>query len=103
MNCSEERYQPFKFYSSELSQCAFTKSLCSDKGLLKVNVGSTREDDACRCDSTEGYTFVSRPTNNRFCTPEQEDCSCYVPTCPTNNTFSNGKIKSVPHMNKKWY
>ncbi|CAC5417509.1 unnamed protein product [Mytilus coruscus] len=89
MNCTVNRYQPFKFYSSQLSKCAFMKTSCYEEGQLLFNPGSTKEDSTCGCDYTQGYTFLLRPRNIRFCMPEQEDCTCYVTTCPQNNELSS--------------
>ncbi|XP_071126563.1 uncharacterized protein [Mytilus edulis] len=89
MNCTVNRYQPFKFYSSQLSKCAFMKSACNEEGQLLFTPGSTKEDSTCCCDYTRGFTFLLRPRNIRFCIPEQEDCSCYVTTCPKNNGLSS--------------
>ncbi|CAC5409415.1 unnamed protein product [Mytilus coruscus] len=89
MNCTDNRYQPFKFFSSQLSKCAFKKSPCNAEGQLIFTPGSTKEDSTCSCDYTRGYTFLLRPRNIRFCMPEQEDCSCYVTTCPQNNGLSS--------------
>ncbi|XP_052077842.1 uncharacterized protein LOC127715717 isoform X2 [Mytilus californianus] len=89
MNCTVKRYQPFKFYSSQLSKCAFMKSSCDEEGQLIFTAGSTKEDSTCNCDYTRGYTFLVRPRNIRFCMPEQEDCTYYLTTCPQNNGLSS--------------
>ncbi|CAC5409418.1 unnamed protein product [Mytilus coruscus] len=87
-NCSASRYQPFKFYSSQLSKCVFIKSSCSEEGQLIFSPGSTTNDRTCGCNYTEGCTFLVKPKSHRFCIPEQEDCTCYVTSCPKNNVLT---------------
>ncbi|CAC5422029.1 unnamed protein product [Mytilus coruscus] len=88
MNCSNERYQPFRLYSSELSTCVFEKSSCSAEGQIIFSEGSTKEDRTCRCDYSRGYTFLSRPKDLCYCTPNEADCSCYIAACPESRSLS---------------
>lgn len=91
VNCSANRYQPFKFFSSMFSKCVFQKSSCTEEGQLIFANDSTMEDSKCSCDYTKGYNFRIRPRNNRFCLPEQEDCMCYVTPCPMDKVLTSGK------------
>lgn len=91
-NCSNGRYQPFKFYSAELSMCALVKSICREEGQISFNDGSTKEDRHCSCDYTRGYTFLSRQNHQCFCNPGEADCSCYIANCSTIGQLSTGNI-----------
>ncbi|CAC5409423.1 unnamed protein product [Mytilus coruscus] len=88
-NCSNVRYQPFKFYSSELSKCAFVKIQCVEEGQVTFSEGSTREDRTCRCDYTKGYTFLYTPKHQCFCAPGEADCSCYFANCTQISSLSS--------------
>jgi hypothetical protein len=91
-NCSSERYQPFKFWSNELSDCVYQKSLCSEIGQKIYDRRSTKEDSTCSCDYTKGYRFVTQPENIKYCIPSKEDCSCYLVQYADNTTLSPGKL-----------
>ncbi|CAG2238900.1 unnamed protein product [Mytilus edulis] len=96
-NCSNGRYQPFKFYSAELSMCALVKSICREEGQISFNDGSTKEDRHCSCDYTRGYTFLSRQNHQCFCNPGEADCSCYIANCSTIGQLSTDyECKSAP-------
>ncbi|XP_076084530.1 uncharacterized protein LOC143055281 [Mytilus galloprovincialis] len=79
--CDTGRYQPIVFTTHGNSECIFSKSMCADEGQLVFSNDSSSADTACRCDYTQGYAFVTRPTNRCFCNPSDEDCSCYKSTC----------------------
>ncbi|CAC5390341.1 unnamed protein product [Mytilus coruscus] len=79
--CSGDFFQPFKFWTNYSSECALTKSNCSEKGQNNFNNGNSTSDRACRCDHTKGYGFVHKPNNDCFCYPAYEDCSCYFRSC----------------------
>lgn len=95
INCSNDRFQPFKFYSSELSKCVFVKTLCSGEGQIIFSEGSIKEDRKCRCDYRKGYAFLSRPTDQCLCNPGEADCSCYILNCLKNSLLLSGKIARV--------
>lgn len=91
-DCSPLKYQPFKFWSNKLSQCVFKKSMCSEFGQILNWNSSSMTDSTCRCDYTAGFAFVSEPRNKCFCKPSEEDCMCYIISCPTNMGLNQGKI-----------
>ncbi|CAG2219098.1 unnamed protein product [Mytilus edulis] len=37
----------------------------------------------------KGYAFIKRPKYNCSCIPSEEDCSCYVSTCPDSSVLSS--------------
>ncbi|CAC5360366.1 unnamed protein product [Mytilus coruscus] len=76
-DCNLWRYQPFKFWSHELSQCLFQKSSCNELGQIMFNNSSASNDNVCRCDHIQGYAFLHIPKNHCYCIPTQEDCTCY--------------------------
>ncbi|XP_076072080.1 uncharacterized protein LOC143043786 [Mytilus galloprovincialis] len=82
IDCSPLRYQPFKFWSHELSRCVFKKSKCDELGQFLYENGSSMADSTCRCDYTAGYAFVTEPRDKCFCIPTKEDCMCYLVSCP---------------------
>ncbi|XP_071141335.1 uncharacterized protein [Mytilus edulis] len=79
--CNVRRYQPIVFTTQGNSQCIYRKSKCAEEGQVIFNNGSSSRDVTCRCDYTQGYAFVTKPKNSCFCTPSEEDCSCYRSTC----------------------
>ncbi|CAC5416777.1 unnamed protein product [Mytilus coruscus] len=83
-DCSTLKYQPFKFWSHRLSQCVFKKSMCGELGQILNGNGSSMADSTCRCDYTAGFAFVTEPRDKCFCRPTEEDCMCYIVSCPTN-------------------
>lgn len=89
-NCASLRYQPFKFWSYQHSQCVFSKSRCNEIGQIVSALGSTYGDRICRCDHEQGYAFLTLPKHHCYCTPSIEDCTCYRKTCPVNNTLMSG-------------
>lgn len=76
-----------------MSDCIYTKSLCSEMGQIVNNVESSKEDRTCRCDYKKNYSFLKTPRNPCFCIPAEEDCSCYIKSCPVNFTLSAGKSR----------
>ncbi|XP_076071555.1 uncharacterized protein LOC143042935 [Mytilus galloprovincialis] len=88
VKCSEERYQPFTFWTNRSTYCLYLKSPCSETGQLVFDNTSTIGDSTCRCDYTRHYAFLSLPRNPCFCKPSVEDCSCYIKQCPNNTTLS---------------
>lgn len=99
-NCSTERYQPFKFWSNESSDCVYQKSLCNEIGQTTCQRRSTKEDTTCTCDHTKGYGFVTQPKNIQYCIPSKEDCSCYLVQYADNNTRSSD-YKCRPDLKQK--
>lgn len=58
--------------------------------------GSTTSDRTCRCNSNEGYSFVTNPINLCSCNPATEDCSCYIGINKNNNIIgSKGEIFTI--------
>ncbi|CAG2195655.1 unnamed protein product [Mytilus edulis] len=87
--CLQMRFQPFLFWTNgTMSDCIFSKSFCSGEGQLVYKEDSTKDDRTCRCDHKKGYSFLKIPRNYCFCIPTEEDCSCYVKSCPVNQTLS---------------
>ncbi|CAC5390359.1 unnamed protein product [Mytilus coruscus] len=82
--CSSERYQPWpiKFYTNISTNCIFLKSVCNEEGQVVYGEGNRNTDTTCRCDYTSGYNFLVKPRHICFCVPSEEDCSCYLKTCP---------------------
>ncbi|XP_076105819.1 uncharacterized protein LOC143074155 [Mytilus galloprovincialis] len=87
--CDYKRYQPFPFSTDGSSKCVFQKSFCNEKGNYVFQTGSRKSDITCGCDLSKGYEFVTKPKNNCFCLPSEEDCSCLKTPC-------NDKDKQCP-------
>ncbi|CAC5366232.1 unnamed protein product [Mytilus coruscus] len=81
--CSDDRFQPFTFWTNGSSKCVYKKTHCNQEGQVIYNNGTLQTNRICRCDYTNNYDFVLKPRNGCFCVPSEEDCSCYVKTCPT--------------------
>ncbi|XP_071154308.1 heat shock 70 kDa protein 12A-like isoform X2 [Mytilus edulis] len=81
IECGNTTYQPYSLWSNESSTCTFKKSLCTESGQIQYKLSSSAEDIQCRCDYTKRYAFVFTPTHRCFCTPSEEDCSCYIKQC----------------------
>lgn len=89
--CLSNRFQPIRFWTNgSMSDCVFAKSICSGDGQLVFNDDSTKEDRSCRCDYKKNYSFIKTPRHLCYCIPTEEDCSCYVRSCPVNQTLSAG-------------
>ncbi|XP_071124484.1 uncharacterized protein [Mytilus edulis] len=88
VDCSSDRYQPFRLWSNVSGECLYTKSLCDGEGQVVFNNGSRIEDRRCRCDYTKGYKFIKRPKMNCSCKPSEEDCFCYISLCPKGSVLS---------------
>lgn len=89
--CIQSRYQPFIFWTNEsLSDCVYAKSKCNQEGQLIYKDESTYEDSTCRCDYKKSYSFVNTPRHVCYCISSEEDCSCYIKSCPVNFTLSAG-------------
>ncbi|XP_052063874.1 uncharacterized protein LOC127703828 isoform X8 [Mytilus californianus] len=87
--CIQKRYQPFTFWTNKsMSDCIYVKSICSEEGQIVYRDNSTKDDRSCRCDYKKNYSFIKTPRNVCFCIPTEEDCSCYVKSCPENITLS---------------
>ncbi|CAC5365748.1 unnamed protein product [Mytilus coruscus] len=87
--CTKQRFQPFVFWTNDgVSDCIYAKSICSEEGQVVYKDHSSRDDRACRCDHKKSYSFIENPRDNCFCIPTKEDCSCYVKSCPVNQTLS---------------
>lgn len=89
--CSDERYQPVIFLSNQRSNCLYSKSQCNEVGQIVFDNELSVMDSKCRCDNNRNFAFVSLTQNRRFCTPSEEDCTCYIKPCPNNTTLSLGK------------
>ncbi|CAC5410004.1 unnamed protein product [Mytilus coruscus] len=89
--CLRNRFQPFSYWTNgSVSDCIFVKSTCSAEGQVVYKDNSSKEDTACRCDNVKNYSFIKNPKHICFCIPSQEDCSCYIKSCPVNYTLSAG-------------
>ncbi|XP_052075114.1 uncharacterized protein LOC127712610 [Mytilus californianus] len=87
--CSINRYQPFPFSTDGNSKCVFQKSFCNEKGQYAFQTGTLKSDTTCGCDLSRGYEFATKPRNNCYCIPSEEDCSCHKLPC-------NEKDKQCP-------
>lgn len=89
--CVQQRFQPIKFQTNaKMSDCVFSKTLCSEKGQVVYKDNSSKYDTTCRCDYTKNFSFIKTPRHLCFCKPTEEDCSCYIKSCPVNLTLSTG-------------
>ncbi|XP_052077387.1 uncharacterized protein LOC127715390 isoform X2 [Mytilus californianus] len=95
VKCTNERYQPFIFWTNGSHLCKFEKSFCTDEGQVLFSQGTTKKDSTCRCDYTKGYDFVTKPRNTCFCIPTEEDCSCFIRHCSSGLVLSPD-YKCVP-------
>lgn len=87
--CEQERFQPFLFWTNgSISDCIFTKSICSEAGQLVYKDETTKADRTCRCDYKKNYSFIKTPRNACACVPTEEDCSCYIKSCPVNHLLA---------------
>lgn len=80
--CDIKRYQPIRYFNSDGSNCIFQKSICNEEGQITILKGSSKSDSKCTCDYTNGYAFISKTSNKCYCSPSEEDCSCYLKYCP---------------------
>lgn len=88
-NCSKNRYQPFIFKTNEsMTDCVFAKSICREEGQIIYQGDSPKKDRTCRCDYAKNYAFIKIPRNFCYCIPSEEDCSCYMRSCPVNYILS---------------
>lgn len=91
-NCKKTRFQPTKFWTNEsMSDCIYVKSNCREEGQILYMDHSSKNDSRCRCDYKKKYSFIKTPRNGCYCVPTEEDCSCFIKTCPVNLTLSGGK------------
>lgn len=90
VDCSSDRYQPFRLWSNVSGKCLKQKSLCEGEGQVIANNGSLIEDRTCRCDYTKGYKFIKQPKLNCSCIPSEEDCSCHIIKCSEGLILSQG-------------
>lgn len=89
--CINQRFQPFVFWTNgSVSDCIYAKSICSEKGQVVYNDNSSTDDRVCGCDYKKSYAFIQKPINNCYCIPTEEECSCYIKSCPENYTLSSG-------------
>ncbi|CAC5385483.1 unnamed protein product [Mytilus coruscus] len=87
--CIQNRYQPFNFQTNgSMTDCIYARSHCNEGGQVVFNDGSTKDDRTCRCDYKKSYAFLRNPRHFCFCIPTEEDCSCYVKSCPVNVSLS---------------
>ncbi|CAC5398009.1 unnamed protein product [Mytilus coruscus] len=96
--CSVTRYQPKIFETSGYSDCIYQKSLCNNLGQETFEYGNTTVDIKCICNTDRGYTFVMNSTNQCYCNPSTEDCSCYLGINPYNKTIGLKDIKCYDDM-----
>ncbi|CAC5360225.1 unnamed protein product [Mytilus coruscus] len=90
--CSEDRYQPLRFWSNTSTNCLLKKSPCSEIGQIVYKNGSTKEDATCRCDHGKSYGFLGRTKDLCFCLQSEEDCTCYKKQCPNGQKLYSGLI-----------
>ncbi|XP_076072014.1 uncharacterized protein LOC143043719 [Mytilus galloprovincialis] len=86
--CEKNFYQPFPFNSSGNSRCVYQKSHCSEAGQVIYSNGTSKANIECRCDHMKGYDFLHRPKNLCFCVPFEEDCTCYLKICSSDDILS---------------
>ncbi|XP_071124008.1 uncharacterized protein [Mytilus edulis] len=87
-DCNNYLYQPFKFLTSGNSRCVYKTSSCSEKGQVVYKNGTKKNDILCRCDYTRGYDFIIKPKHPCKCVPSEEDCSCHLKSCSSNDILS---------------
>lgn len=89
--CVKQRFQPFVFWTNgSVSDCIFVKSICSEEGQVVYQNNSSKDDRTCRCNYKKSYAFIQKPRNDCYCIPTEEECSCYIKSCPENYTLSAG-------------
>ncbi|CAC5420427.1 unnamed protein product [Mytilus coruscus] len=86
--CEKERYQPFIFRTERNTNCVFSKSNCTEEGQIISDIEDSSSDQKCRCDYTRGFDFVAVPKSLCYCTPSEEDCSCYLRSCAKHQVFT---------------
>ncbi|VDI00546.1 Hypothetical predicted protein, partial [Mytilus galloprovincialis] len=87
--CVKQRFQPFVFWTNgSVSDCIFVKSICSEEGQVVYQNNSSKDDRTCRCNYKKSYAFIQKPRNDCYCIPTEEECSCYIKSCPENYTLS---------------
>ncbi|CAC5403771.1 unnamed protein product [Mytilus coruscus] len=87
--CAQERFQPFKFWTNgSMSDCIYFKSNCSEEGQIVYKDNSKKDDSTCRCDYKKNFSFIKTPRHYCYCLPTEEDCSCYIKSCPDNFSLS---------------
>ncbi|CAC5400771.1 unnamed protein product [Mytilus coruscus] len=99
--CMQNRFQPFYFQTNEsMSDCIYSKSLCSEEGQILYNDDSTKVDRTCRCNHKKNFAFIKTPKNLCYCIPTEEDCYCYIKPCPVNLTLSASRfyLQSLFHQ-----
>ncbi|VDI12115.1 Hypothetical predicted protein, partial [Mytilus galloprovincialis] len=103
--CNQSRFQPFKFKTNaSMSDCVYAKSICSEAGQIMHNNDSAKSDITCRCNHRKNFSFVTSPRNLWYCIPIEEDCSCYVKSCPVNFTLSSEyKCIQIDNMDNQKY
>lgn len=106
--CTQDRFQPFSFSTSQGNDCIFKKSICSDDGQIVYGIGSRRNDRECRCDYTKSFKFLSTSRKHRCsCDPTEEDCSCFMKSCGPGEVLSPGRniiLKfSRTEISKNWH
>ncbi|CAC5400773.1 unnamed protein product [Mytilus coruscus] len=93
LECIQQRFQPIIFWTNEsMSDCIYAKSICSEEGQIVYKYDSTKDDTTCRCDYKNNFSFIKTPRNFCFCIPTEEDCSCFIKSCPVNQTLSAGRL-----------
>ncbi|CAC5359909.1 unnamed protein product [Mytilus coruscus] len=75
-----------------MSDCIYAKSLCSEEGQIVHNDVSPKNDTTCRCDHKKNYSFMKTPRHVCYCIPTEEDCSCYIKSCPVNSTLATDYV-----------
>ncbi|XP_076080196.1 uncharacterized protein LOC143051010 [Mytilus galloprovincialis] len=97
-----KRYQPFQFQTNDsMSDCIYSKSICNGEGHIVYNDDSSKNDRTCRCDYKRNYSFIKTPRHVCYCLPSEEDCSCYIKSCPVNLTMTADYDCSSNTYNKK--
>ncbi|CAC5389978.1 unnamed protein product [Mytilus coruscus] len=90
-DCIKQRFHPFIFWTNgSVSDCIYAKSICGEEGQVVYRDNSSKDDRTCRCDYENNYSFIRTPRNFCYCLPSEEDCSCYIKSCPVNHTLSAG-------------
>ncbi|XP_063416219.1 uncharacterized protein LOC134697860 [Mytilus trossulus] len=99
-NCSNDFYQPLKFWTNESHSCVLAKSYCNEEGQVVYRNETNKVDRSCRCDYTRGYSFTIQPKQTCYCVPSEEDCSCHRKICPPNYNLSQDyECKKVTERN----
>ncbi|CAG2216774.1 unnamed protein product [Mytilus edulis] len=79
--CSDTYFAPFMYWSNDSVECPYQKSVCAEEGQVILDNGSEEEDVKCFCDYRQGYEYIFKPKHDCYCSPTDEDCTCFRKKC----------------------